>query len=344
MKFKSLIYAIALSAVVLPGFTSCDDDDTEIILGPHEQPEYPSIKPGAESMRVKVGAENRQELNVTDGAGEYNAFSLNKSIATVVKDGDKLYVEGLGNGMTEIIVTDKSSQSASIPVAVYTTDVMSLEEPSKAVNVNFCSSETFTGKVALGNGGYTVASISDERRVSVEIIDDETGEFEVTAKAGKDKYTATIIIEDCTGLTADYTIEVTTTFKLPFTQEQIDDILYEARRWSESDCNLNGRQVSYYCSYGYGDMIDETNDANAVLGWIYGNRYDFRITYPANAVLNQEYDGHLSYLYNGTVDTDRDGKVMLACDDDDVKLVLFWDFDLDAEKIHSGYVVYYKEE
>ncbi|NBJ07764.1 hypothetical protein [Duncaniella freteri] len=342
MKFKLLIYAIALSAVVLPGFTSCDDDDTEIILGPNEQPEYPSIKPGEESMRVKVGAENRQELTVTDGAGDFNAFSLNKSVATVVKDGDKLYVEGLGNGMTEVIVTDKSSQSISIPVAVYTTDVMSLEEASKALNVNFGSSETFTGKVALGNGGYTIASISDELRVSAEIIDSETGEFEVTAKAGKDKYIATITIEDRTGLTVDYTVEVSTTFELPFTDEQISTAISNARRWNESDCNLNGRQVSYLCGYGYGDMIDETNDANAVLGWNYINRYDFRITYPADAVLNQEYDGHLFYSYYGTVDVDRDGKVMLACDDEDVKLVLFWDFDLDAERIHSGYVVYYK--
>ena len=74
IKYFFLTLAIACTSAV---FTSCDDND---------EPEFPNPQPiegatnaktltlGTESLSVKIGAENRQEVTVTDGNGNYSAF------------------------------------------------------------------------------------------------------------------------------------------------------------------------------------------------------------------------------------------------------------------------------
>ena len=117
--------------------------------------------------------------------------------AYVESQGGKVYVEGLANGMTDVIITDAAGRYAKLPVSIYTTDVMQLDVTTMEFKHLVGETRTKTGKVVLGNGGYTIASDNDNVQAS---IDFDSGEFSITAKALSEKYTATVTVGDCTGI------------------------------------------------------------------------------------------------------------------------------------------------
>ena len=84
--------ALALSSV---SFTACDDDDDPAYPNPQPIEDNNSSKPiklGVETLKVKVGIENRQEVTVADGNGEYSAFASNTAVAKAYTEGGKVYV------------------------------------------------------------------------------------------------------------------------------------------------------------------------------------------------------------------------------------------------------------
>ena len=109
--------ALALSSV---SFTACDDDDDPAYPNPQPIEDNNSSKPiklGVETLKVKVGIENRQEVTVADGNGEYSAFASNTAVAKAYTEGGKVYVEGVANGKTDVVVTDAAGRYAKLPVS-----------------------------------------------------------------------------------------------------------------------------------------------------------------------------------------------------------------------------------
>ena len=273
IKYFFLTLAIACTSAV---FSSCDDND---------EPEFPNPQPiegatnaktltlGTESLSVKIGAENRQEVTVTDGNGNYSAFSSNNAIAEVAVSDGKILVEGKANGQADIIITDAANRFAKLPVKVYTTETMTLSTTTMAFKHLIGERRTMLGSVTLGNGEYSIAT--DNENVTAE-IDAETGDFSVTAKAANDTYTATVTVTDCTGITAPVAVTVEST------DDPFDDALIQTI--------LGTSPVNYYLNYAstyyskWGTIINaKQDDGSFTFGWDYYSYYYMKVNVPSQA-------------------------------------------------------------
>ena len=276
MRFRYYFFSMAL-ALLSVAFTACDDDDDPAYPNPQPIEDNSSSKPiklGVETLKVKVGTENRQEVTVADGNGEYSAFSSNTTIAKAYSEGGKVYVEGLANGMTDVIITDAAGRYAKLPVSIYTTDVMQLDVTTMEFKHLVGETRTKTGKVVLGNGGYTIASDNDNVQAS---IDFDSGEFSITAKALSEKYTATVTVGDCTGISA--TVEVV----VDWTDDPFDDALIATI--------LAKTPYEYYLSYAstsysrYGSVVNaKQSDGTYMYGWDYWGYYYMKVYTPSQEV------------------------------------------------------------
>lgn len=273
IKYYFMSMALVLSSAVI---TSCDDDDP---VYPNPQPiekedTGKDLKVGTDLLKVKVGAENRQEIVISDGNGEYSGFSSNPKVAKVVNEGGKVYVEGVANGKADIIVTDAAGRHAKVSTSVYTTDVMQLDVTE--MNFKHLVGETRTkkGAVTLGNGEYTIES--DNENVSAE-IDYDSGEFSITAKALSEAYTAKVTVSDCTGISAVVAVSV------DFTDDPFDDAFVETILGTTSTTYYINYSDSYYSRYG-SKINAKQEDGSYVYGWAYYSYYYMRVYVPEQKV------------------------------------------------------------
>ncbi len=345
MKLKYYFLSMAIAATALVGFSSCSDDDND---GP--------VIPGNDDLvlaegttRVKIGEENRVALPVESGAGQYNAFSLNTEIADIYFDeAGTPFIEGFKNGSTNIVVSDASGKYKKLPVAVYTTDQLTLTHNDFSfvtpLGIEVSNSEA---GVSLGNGGYEIAS--DNEKV-VASIEPENGAITLRARSGKDEYVATVTVTDQTGLTAEMKVTVSPTFD-PFTESELEELTNNP----EEDCYIlspkfdTNRNSDFASTWGrsYGTWKNDVENGNYTFGWWelwystdYGGHY---IIYPASATVGQEVSATYKYKYNGgyygnypTYELAGTAKVLR---DDDWKVVVWWNVDMDNECIERGWIM-----
>lgn len=331
---------------MLTGLTSCsDNDDNPAVDGNKEQLSFSS-----DGMRVKIGEENRQELPVATGAGDYHAYSLNPEIAEAITGEEgKIYIEGYRNGTTTIIVSDAANSYKRLEVGVYTTDKLQLSH----TEFNFetpmgYSSSTSECSVTLGNGGYSVSSDNDK---VVPEIDTESGIITLTATSGKEEYTATVTVTDCSSLTASINVNVKPTFEA-FTQSDLDMILAK----DNSDWYIKSSLFSQTLNTDlpryerYGEWKDVAEDDQYIFGWweddhdsyttrSYGGHVIF---YPAGTTLNQEVEATYQFKYNRGSSYPiykLNGKAKVIKDDENVKVVIWWNVDMENECIDRGWIV-----
>ena len=276
MKFRYYFFSMAL-VLSSVSFTACDDDDEPAYPNPQPIEDNNSSKPiklGVETLKVKVGIENRQEVTVANGNGEYSAFASNTAVAKAYTEGGKVYVEGVANGKTDVVVTDAAGRYAKLPVSIYTTDVMQLDVTAMEFKHLVGETRTKTGKVTLGNGEYTIASDNENVKAS---IDYDSGEFSITAKALNDLYTATVTVSDCTGISE--TVEVT----VDWTDDPFDDALIETI--------LAKTPYEYFLSYSdtsmsrYGSVANAKQaDGTFMFGWDYWGYYYMKLYAPSQEV------------------------------------------------------------
>lgn len=351
MKFK--YYFIAACVACLAGFTSCSDDEPADNTPTLPEPEVSNpIVTDSESLKVKIGTENAVPINVTDGGGEYKAYSLDPTVADVFVGTDgKNYVEGFKNGTATVVITDAANQYKTIPIMVYTTDVLQVSTTDLQFNVPMGKSgSTKDVYVTLGNGQYSIES--DDSHVSG-TINSETGEATITATAGSAEYTATVTISDVSGLTADVKVNVIPSFD-PFTDADIQDILAISTntiRIEHPDASsYSPLYFSYYpntASY----WKDEDADGNHTFGWWYSytstwGNYDYGgmyLIYPAGTTVGQEVDGTCKFQYYSTSYYGGlqlwNGTVKVLKDEGTKKTVIWWDVDMENETINRGYIV-----
>lgn len=251
-----------MSALLPMGFAGCSDDDDDMPNpGGEEAPEFVL---GQESIKVKIGSENKATVDVKQGGGEYNAFILDARIAkTEIVDG-VIKVEGLANGQTFLMVSDKYSRYRKLPVSVYTTDKLQLSHETFDLITLLGYSKTLKANVVLGNGGYEV--MSDNPAVSVSV--NEAGEISMKATSKKEDFTANITVTDCTGLTANIVVTVKASLE-PFTTEELEAIKADnSRRYY-----YRGRRTDDYDVEYVNTTID---DGKIRYGWnLWGSYYHY---------------------------------------------------------------------
>ena len=339
----------ALMTAASVSFTACNDDDNDepvYVVGGNTT-ETPDIQFSADTVRVKIGEENRAALPIASETGGIKAFSLDPAVADIVDVDGVPMIEGFKNGLCGVMVSDDNNHYKKLVVSVYTTEQMQLSTDALTFLTPLGGSATSTeASVVLGNGGYTV--VSDNPKV-VASIDSETGVISVTATSKMDPFTATLTVSDISGLTADLKVTVEASMD-PFTAEQLQEILAKTESTIWADCKdpSDGNQPYYYGSYD-GEWIDSTEGDTSTIGWwfnYYGSDYGgIKIDYAANAAVNAEVAGTLyfQYSYIGWYDCYQyPGKAMVLVDDATKKVVIAWQVDEQNERINRGYVVLIK--
>ena len=275
MKNSNKIMLLLLSVLLPMGFTGCSDDDEIPAVDNSTELEI-----GVESLRVKVGDENKTTLNIKQGNGEYNAFALDTAIAKAYVENEQIVVEGISNGATLIVVSDKGGFYRKVPVSIYTTDVLTLEKSEVALITKLGHVGTFETHVVLGNGGYTVKS--DNPAVSAIIT--EEGEVTISAKSKPEAYTATLTITDWTALSATVKVSVSATTKA-FTEEELAVIKADGTR----RYYLDGKSDSYM---SWGTSINSENEnGDVIYGWQYYTYSLYKLSFKGGKTVGKKTEG-----------------------------------------------------
>ena len=246
-------------------------------------------------MKVKIGSENKATVNIKQGGGEYNAFSLNPEVAqTTIEDG-VIKVEGLNNGKTEIIISDKDGHYRKIPVSVYTIDNLTLKNESIEFVTRLGCSKTIESNVLEGNGGYSI--VSSNKAITASIT--KEGIITLTGASKPEKITAIVTVTDCSGFTTEMTVHLIGT-NVAYTNEELESI----KATSTSRYYLNEYNTKKSTSYKSVKSIDE--NGRRMYGWEYGSYY-FRLHFDGgievgkktNAVMSCHFyksrTGYISY-------------------------------------------------
>lgn len=346
MKTKFYIMGAALVMLASVSFTACSDNDDE----PKAPEEF--VVP-SEAKRIKIGDEFRVPLTelTISGAGEYHAYSLNPDVADVETDADgSRYVAAYKNGQTNIVLSDAAGRYKKVAIVAYTTEEMKLNTSALTFLVPLGFSATNTDvEVVEGNGDYTVESDNPSVEVS---IDPVTGQVSITSTGRKNAYTATVTITDCSGLSAKVEVTVESSFE-GFTQNDIDEILAKTESLVYGQVKDPSDDVEpyyfWYRYYGYGSWINSNEDGKRTIGWWmnqWGNDYGgLTIEFPSDAAVDEEVSGTLAYQYSVSQWYPKytyDGTVKLLEDSEERVVAIFWNVDLDNERINRGWVVQYK--
>jgi len=325
MKTINKIIQMLLVVVLLTiGFTGCSDNDNETI-NPGGETEVPAFTLGQESIRVKVGAENKITVDVKEGGGEYDAFILDTTIAKVETVDGVVKVEGFANGQTSLIISDKYSRYRKVPVSVYTTDKIQLSHEVFDLVTVLGNSKTLTANVVLGNGGYEATSNNSAVTVSV----NEEGVISMTAVSKKTEFTATVTVTDCTGLSEDIAVTVKASLD-PFTDVELETIMLDnTRRYF-----YNGsRTDSSYYTY----LNEITSQGKQRYGWDYYSYYWYKLEFKGGKDVGTKEEAMFDYYYYSTGSINTPVTMEIIKNDGVNVWGVFSYINDEQEKLYTGY-------
>lgn len=276
MKAKYKLLSLLLATMPLV-WTGCNDDDDNTTF---VEEEIPELALDQKSIDVNVG--NTATVEITQGGGDYKAFSVNEDIISVTLENNKLVITGLTNGKSAVIISDKNSNYIELSVrSLY--DKIILDQENVSVKMPLGNSKTKTVKVLGGNGGYT-ASADKEGLVSLNV---EKDQINVTAlKEGK----TTITVTDVMDITTTFTVNIETT-TIPYDEEELEAI----KANEDIRYVFNGRTVSSG-DWGYELLNGKEGDMN-VYGWDYYGWYYLKIYFPGDTSVGEKPGSKLSYEY-----------------------------------------------
>lgn len=281
-----MINKILFPVAMILCFVGCSsDNEPEVSL-----PASPELVIGEEVLMVKIGEENKAELKVLQGGGDYNAFSANENIAKVEIINEKIMIEGVGMGKTYIIVSDKNSYYVKQPVSVYFTDVLELDKTEVEAKSPVGRPVTITVEITKGNGGYR--AVSDNDKISVSIT--QAGTITVTGQPddAETETTATVTVTDNLDLTATLIVRIIPTTN-PYTDVELEKILSDSsRRYYLDEKN----QVNPDWSVNFRNTQE---NEKITYGWDY-YYYNFLLTFTGDKTEGKKTDASLScYNYVG---------------------------------------------
>ncbi|MDE5554401.1 MAG: hypothetical protein K2J10_04375, partial [Muribaculaceae bacterium] len=284
-----------------------------------------------------IGAQNKASLPIETSAGGLKAFSLNPEVAEVVEVDGVPMIEGLKNGVTEVMVSDANNNYKSLKVDVYTTnDKLELNAASLTAKLPYGLRATTTDAyVVLGNGGYVITCDNEAVEAS---IDSESGVIRLTTIVNDDPVECKITVTDCRKLSASMNVTIEGDL-IAFTDGDLLEI-------SEIDYNtgqLDGKTPSYLydpeCWFG-----QRISDGMITFGGIYEvwgyTGAAAQIVYPEGTKVGEEVDG--TFIYGDWSRDEYPGKVKILVDNDAKRVGVWYNVDKEAKKVSRGYVVWKK--
>lgn len=286
MKNLNKLFLILLSilAICLVG---CSDDGNI----PSMDSQISILQLENESIKVKIGNENKQVLAIEQGGGGYSVFSLDENIAIAKVEDNTVLIEGITNGKTSIIVSDNSGNYRKIDVWSYTTDseiVLSTKKIDlKSILGYSCSTVV---DILLGNGFYSVSSDN----VNVEAILTNDGRINIFGTSKREVQVAEITVTDWSGLSGIINVTISPMLD-PFTNEQLEEIKgNSALRYVYDKVNILSMIENY------ADYINMSENGKQTYGWdasSFGST--FRITYDGDKSVGKKENGTLSGFFSG---------------------------------------------
>lgn len=249
---------LIITFLIIGLFVSCTDDNGNTSIS--EEVFLPEVRVDQEIVIVKI--ENDVNVNITDGAGSYNAFSLNPDIATVITTNNVLTIKGVNIGKTSIIISDAESRYMELPVIAYLYDKLILSETELDIEFKLGNLpvKPYIVDIIEGNGQYSVES--DSEIATAEIYED--GKIAVSIKGeGKGKITIT----DIKGLQSVISINARTTTE-PFTDEELENIK------NEEELTFNYESETRYNEWFYGTIFNTIENGKNLYGY---NNFGFLV-------------------------------------------------------------------
>lgn len=318
---NKIVGILTIAILLLIGFTGCSDDDKTI----EPEAKLPAFTLGQESIRVKIGVENKIAVDIKEGGGEYNAFILDTTIAKVETVDGVVKVEGFANGQTSLIISDKYSRYRKLPVSVYTTDKIQLSHKVVDLVTVLGNSKTFKANVVSGNGGYKAISNNS----AITVIVNEEGAISITAVSKKTEFTAKVTITDCTDLSEDISVNVKASLD-PFTEAELEAIMLDNTRRYFYD----GSQTdSPYYTY----LNEVTEQGKQRYGWDNWSYYWYKLEFKGSKDVGVKEEAVFDYNFY-TTDYINTPVTMEIIKNDGVNVWgVFSYINDEQEKLYTGY-------
>ncbi len=310
IKYKLILFAIGISSVC---FISCKDDKEEIV-----PVDVPNLELGKSAIDISV--DSTVIVNIVQGAGEYQVFSLNSDIVKAEFLDNKIYIKGLTNGATSILVSDKNNEFRQIKVVSHY-DTIKLDNNSVSITDMKIGYDTQTSLKILGGNGFYIAK-SDTNIVDVSI----SGDSIIKIVAHK-KGVANIKVSDSYGLSANITVKVETT-TIPYSEEELNSIKSDdSSRFSFYGYSLPS---SGYSSF---KLVNTVENGKNLYGWTYSSSY-MKFYFSSDNNLGIKSDATFNYKYSGSF-TDEPVNLEII-KNDGTKIWGIFSF-VKNEKLYYGY-------
>lgn len=357
MKIRYYLMSMAFLATASVSFTACDDDDDPVyepitIVQPGDKG---NIDLSKDVITLLIG--QSEALPVNGGTG-VKAYSLDTEIAQVVEEGGAWIVKAVGNGKTNVLVTDDKGNSDAFLVRSYKTDNITFSTSTLNLEAALLgyNGEAKTVTITDGNGKYVVES--DNENVTA-TLNEETNEISVKAVGENNIYTATITVTDWMEKTAQFTVNVPASYTNPFDDATIEAIkslsASQIRVYGVHDNHLLNENTPYYFVGSYAtapeNWIDSDADGEHTFGWqmtayggfdVYGG---FLVDYPSTATVGEEVKGTWKFgysFYEWWPVHNFSGNVKVVRDDDTMKAVIYWGVNAKRPVVDYGWCVYVK--
>lgn len=275
-KYSFLFLFLAILSFSIAG---CSNDDDNNIVDTEEEA---NIAIDKDSINILI--EGSRSLNITDGNGEYRAFSLNKNVATVSFSGQVVDIQGVGIGKTSVIVSDKNTQLKVIPVIVYKHNEIVLEESELSFDFLLGNEKSVAVNILKGNGAYEVVSDNDQINASV-----SDTIITISTVRGYQGGTANITIIDACDRKAVLKVSANATTD-PYTEEELAGIMGDSSRryYFNGSTGLSPYTESFFNT--------TENDMN-MYGWDYYSFNWLKVYFPGDKSVGEKTGSKISYNY-----------------------------------------------
>jgi hypothetical protein len=312
--YHSKLFWIALSLLMV--FSGCSEDE----INKNQKEIIPELQFNTDFINVKIGSDNKYELEVAQGGGEYNVFSLNDEIAKVETSGEKILIEGIANGKTAIVVSDKNGFYKKLPVQVYTTDKIELKDYSLELTTMLGRPGTVTTAVLLGNGAYQATSDNTNVQASVS----EDGTITIAGTSKPELLTANITVTDASALSAAIVLTVKSSTTL-------------SDKDLESIKSTNTKRYYYLNnSNAFGTYYNKLDNGQQLYGWDYYGIYYYKLWYTGDKSVGKKQDAKFSYYYFGQPELSEEPVDVEIIKNDGTNIWVIFTF-IKNDMLHYGY-------
>ncbi|MDR1091487.1 MAG: hypothetical protein LBL79_10460 [Prevotella sp.] len=267
-------------AILSFGIVSCSNDDDNPIVTEEE------ANIAIDKDLIDIAIEGSASLKITEGNGEYSAFSLNNDVATTSLSGQTIDIQGIGVGKTSIIISDKKTQLKVVPVIVYEYNEIVLEKNELIFDFLLGNEISTRVNILEGNGDYAVVSDNDQIKPSV-----SGNIITVSTIKGCKGGTANITITDACDRKTVFKVEANATTD-PYSEEELADMMgNSSRRYY-----FNGH--TGYSPYG-GTKFNTIEKEMNMYGWDYYSIYWLKIYFPGDKSVGEKAGSKITYNYYG---------------------------------------------